>query len=151
MIKEVNKQGFAFVIGLFIMIMHLALILLLYFGYNNSDARGSDIEIASIAAPMTAAYFFTILQWIVLNQGKITKTQTVGYPFVFAVTLVTSVFIFILMYVPISTLLNFKYLIPDENLNSTYAFLEVLFGANLGLIMSDLFGKEDNNNVTPEL
>ena len=143
------KQKFGFYIGLFILIVHILLAVLLFIFYKPEEKLDlQGIEIGKIIIPITTGYAITIIKWIIDLQGLQTNSAKIGMPFIIAVTMIVVTFSLILLSEPVYFFIYEDSWFKDsDTLNTTYAAIEAAFGALLSLIMSDLFEKQSEDKI----
>lgn len=134
-----NKQLFSSIVGIAIVLFHVAILAWLLSIFGFPDGTG-PVHATEVAIPVTAAYALTVVKWIIDTQGHITTDKTVGIPFIIVVIILG----LSLMGGLVWGVWQYRYG-PGRNdaapnLNQVFLLMETGIGGMFGLLMNDMFG-----------
>ena len=136
-----KKSSVASVVALLMLASHLGLLPTIFL-YANRFLPTEKIDIALIVGPMTAAYFLTIVQWVLGRRS--TGDASGGAE-------VDSIYIIFAVVVPIAFVASIYYVIYAMQANKSFdtettkraiGVIELFVGGAFALIAKDLFDGE---------
>ena len=136
---EFNKQLCASILGITMVVAHIALLWYLWTVFGNIATENKSVYVAEIATPLTGAFALTVVKWVIDTQGKITSEKTVGLTLVVILVLLTSALYGALIYGPYMYQQGAWQ--PDE-LNRFFVFVETGIGGMFGLLFNDMFNHD---------
>lgn len=128
------KQKLSAWLGCFVLVAHTGLTVYLWLVYQ--EQTSPEVAVAQISLPITMAYAFTVVKWLVDTQGRITRKARVGWPYVFGVVIVVGGFFGALGMGLRSHLVGNM---GHQALNAYFAFIDGAIGGLVALFFNDLF------------
>lgn len=135
-------------VGRFIFFSNLILFALIFVYYIISGLTNNEfVEIMKLLAPIKAVYMTALIKYVIASKDKaIINTADINNKVNKLYRTVTSIMIYthISSLIVIISLFALFNIIDFNSLKNTISFLEIFFGAYIGLIMSDMFKTEDS-------
>lgn len=148
--KEIEHK---FRVGRFIFFSNLALFGLLIVFYSMQGFRNDEFsEIIKLLAPIKAVYMTALIKYVIANKHEVINKQNEIKKVTKLYRSITSVMVVahILSLIIAITAFALFNAMDFKALKNTIVFLEIFFGAYIGLIMSDMFGTDKETDKTNE-
>lgn len=129
-----NKQRFASIIGVGIIVIHVGLILYILNFLPPGDGENNVLQ---IILPFTATYAIGVVKWVIETQGHITSKVKVGGVYIVIVSIISAALLFSLPYALYLYSTNETFLGPQ--LSWYVSGVEAGFGVLFALVFNDMF------------
>jgi hypothetical protein len=144
---EFNKQVCANILGIGIVIFHVAFSFWLWFYFNPGFNSNGQLFVAELSTPLSATFSLGVIKWVIDTQGKITSQATIGLPFAFLLAFVTICLFVALVYGPLVYRSDTG--MQPATLNSYFLFVDSTLGGLFALFFNDMFGRQDDKAPAP--